>query len=175
MCGAAPGEELPAAHDDVDISRVEFETVADPASHLGGDQARARAEKRIIDRLAGPAVVGDRAAHAFDGLLGAMPPALLALPVVERVVVGDLPDRGLGAVALPMAGLARAHRVPAGLVLPVIVAAAQRKVLLGPDDLSAQLKAASSETGARDLAVQSPEPDVGDIPGKQCVCLPPVG
>jgi hypothetical protein len=36
-----------------------------------------------------------RHTHAFDRLLGAVPPALLALPVAERVVVGDLPDRRL--------------------------------------------------------------------------------
>ena len=37
--------------------------------------------------------------------LGAMPPALLALPIAERIVVGDLPDCRLRAVALPVAGL----------------------------------------------------------------------
>src|SRR5439155_23569458 len=100
------GEELPASYDDVDISGVKLQTTADAAGHFGGDQARARAEKRIIDRLAGPAVVADRAAHTFDRLLGAVPPALLALPVAEWVVVWEFPDRRLGAVALPMAGLA---------------------------------------------------------------------
>src|SRR4051812_35463195 len=63
MNGVAPGEALPAPYEDIDISRVEFETVADPAAHFGGDQARAGAEKRIIDRLTGPASVGDRPAH----------------------------------------------------------------------------------------------------------------
>ena len=92
MPRTAPGEELPSPHDDIDIGRAELETVADAAGHFGGDQRRARAEKRVIDRLAGPAVVFDRAAHAFDRFLGAMPPARLALPVAERIVVGDLPD-----------------------------------------------------------------------------------
>src|SRR5205823_5423618 len=128
------------------------ETAADPAGHLGGDHAGARAEKRVIDRLAGPAVVDDRAAHAFDRLLGAVPPARLPQPAAERVVVGDLPNRGLRAVALPMAGLALAHRVPAGLMLPMIIAAAQGEVLLGPDDLRPRLEAASSETGGCDPA-----------------------
>src|SRR4051812_15975207 len=77
----APGEELPAPHDDVDIGGVELETVADAAGHLGRNQGCARAEKRVIDRLTGPAVVFDRAAHALDRLLGAMPPALLAFRV----------------------------------------------------------------------------------------------
>src|SRR3984893_968679 len=95
--GASRGE-LAAAHDDIDISGVEFETVADAAAHFGRDQARARAEKWVIDRLAGAAVVDDRAAHALDRLLGGVPPALLALLVAERIAVGNLPDRRLRAV-----------------------------------------------------------------------------
>src|SRR5437868_8895915 len=138
MDRGASGEDLPAAHDDIDISGVEFETVTDAAAYFGRDQARARAEKWVIDRLAGVAVVDDRAAHALDRLLGAVPPALLALLVAKRIVVGDLPERRLGSVALPVAGLALAHGVPAGFVLPVVIAAAQGEVLLGPDDLSAQ-------------------------------------
>src|SRR5467141_4577549 len=106
MFRAPPGEELPAAHDDVGIVGIELQTAADPAGHLGRDHTRARAEKRVIDRLAGPAVVDDRAAHALDRLLGAVPPALLALRVAERVVVGKLPYRSLGAVTAPMAALA---------------------------------------------------------------------
>src|SRR5438105_3132870 len=156
MCGAAPGEELPAPHDDIDISRVELEPVTNAAGHLGGDHARARAEKRVIDHLARPAIVGDRAAHAFDRLLGAVPPAVLALPVAERVVVGDLPDRRLRAVALPVAGLARAHRIPAGLVLPMVIAAAQGEVMLRPDDLSAQLQPAGGKPSSDDVALQRP-------------------
>ncbi len=34
-----PGEALPASHDDVDISGVELDTVADAAGHFGRDQA----------------------------------------------------------------------------------------------------------------------------------------
>src|SRR6202049_336592 len=139
MSRGPPGEELPAAHDDIDISGADLQTVADAAGHLGRDQTRAGAEKRGIDRLPGPAVVGDRAAHALDRLLSAVPPALLALPVAVRVVVWEFPDRGLRAVAVPMAGLARAHRVPTSLVLPVIIAAAQRERLPDPDDLRARL------------------------------------
>ena len=105
MDRGAPSEALPASHHHIDITGVELNPVADTAGHFGSDQARAAAEKRVIDRLAWPAVVGDRAAHAFDRLLGAMPPALLALPVAERIVVGDLPDCRLRAVALPVAGL----------------------------------------------------------------------
>src|SRR5205807_7009981 len=121
----APGEDLAASHDDIDISGVELDAGADAGGHFGRDQARAGAEKRVIDRLAGPAVVDDRAAHAFDRLLSAVPPALLALSVAERVVVGELPDRSLGSVTAPMAALALAHCVPTGFVIPMIIATAQ--------------------------------------------------
>ena len=69
MSRGASGEVLPASHDDIGISGVELDAVADAAGHFGRDQARSRAEKRVIDRLAGPAVVGDWAAHAFNRLL----------------------------------------------------------------------------------------------------------
>src|SRR5580704_4904466 len=103
-----------------------------------------------------------------------MPPALLALPVAERVVVWEFPDRRLGAVALPVAGLALAHRVPTVFVLPVIVTAAQGEVLLGPDDLRAKLEPASSEAGGDDVAVQRSEPNIGGISGEQRIGFLPI-
>src|SRR5205814_10424051 len=103
------GEVLPASQDDIDIARADLETDAGAAGHFGCDQARARTEKRVIDQLAGPAVVDNRTAHALDRLLRAVPPALLALSITERIVVGDLPHRGLLAVTLPLARLALAH------------------------------------------------------------------
>ena len=175
MHRGASGEDLPPFHRHIDISGVELDPAADAAGHFGRDQAGARAEKRIIDRLAGPAVVDDRAAHAFDRLLGAVPPALLALWAAERVVVGDLPDCRLRAVTRPVAGLSLAHRVPAGFVLPVIIAAAQGEVLLAPDKLGAQLQPAGGQTGGDDIAVQSPVPDIRDVTGEQRIGLTPVG
>src|SRR5580692_4917815 len=171
----APGENLPASHDDIGIGRAELDPVADAAGHFGRDQTRAGAQKRVVDLLAGPTVVDDRAAHAFDRLLSAVPTALLALRVTERIVVWKLPDRSLGAVTAPMAALALAHSVPAGYVLPMIVATAQGEVLLGPDDLSARPQPASREIGDDDVAVQSSVPGIGDIPGEQRIRLPPVG
>src|SRR5215831_7704230 len=99
MHRGAPGKGLPASHDNIDISGAELETAAAAAGHFGGDQACARAEKRVIDQLAGPAVVDDRAAHRFDRLLRAVPPNFLALRAAKRIVVGKLPDRRLRAVA----------------------------------------------------------------------------
>src|SRR5437667_7089889 len=123
-CGAA-GEELPSSHHDIDVMGTELDAEAHTAGHLGGDHARPRAEKRVIDRLARSAVVGDRTAHALHGFLCPVPPARLALRVAKRVVVGDLPHRRLGAVALPVAGLALTHRIATGFMLPMVIAAAQ--------------------------------------------------
>src|SRR5215468_5919105 len=103
MSCSTAGEGLPALYDHIDITGTELETMAHAAGHLGGDQARARAEKRVIDRLTGLSVVGDWAAHAFDRFLRPVPPTLLALSGTEWVVVGDLPDRRLRAVTIPLA------------------------------------------------------------------------
>src|SRR6202047_2210053 len=108
----ATGEVFPASQEDIDIGRVDLDTDAGAPGHFGRDQARARTEKRVIDQLAGPTVVEDRTAHALDRLLRAVSPALLALSITERIVVGDLPHRGLLAVTLPVASPALAHRVP---------------------------------------------------------------
>ena len=166
MPRGTPGTVLPASHHNIDIKGIEFDPVADPTGDLGRDQARARAEKWVIDHLTGPAVVDDRAAHAFDRLLRAVPPARLTPRTAEWIVVGDFPDRRLGAAALPVAGLALPYRVPAGFVLPVIIAPAQCEVLLNPEDLSAQLQPASHQTGGDDVAAQSSVPNIGDIPGE---------
>ena len=120
-----PGEGLPTSQDDIDIAGAYLETAADAAGHFGRDQARARTEKRIIDQLAGPVVVDDRAAHALDRLLRGVSPTLLALTIAKRIVVGDLPHGGLLAATLPMARLSFSHRVPAGFMAPMVVAPAQ--------------------------------------------------
>src|SRR6516162_3637281 len=109
---SAPRELLPPAHGDIDKDGVELDPVADPAGHLGGDHAAARSEKRVVDRLAGAAVIDDRATHALDRLRGSMFPAVFRPEIGEAVVISDFPDRRLGAVALPMAGIVVAYRVP---------------------------------------------------------------
>src|SRR5205814_1853143 len=85
------------------------------------------------------------------------------------------PEGCLLAAALPVAGFAVAHRVPAGLVLPVIIAAAQSDMLLGPDDLGTQLKPAGCETGGNDLSAKRAVPNIGDVPGEERIRFAPVG
>jgi hypothetical protein len=48
MHRGAPGEALPASHDDIDIRGIELDAVADAAGHFGRDQTAARTEKRVI-------------------------------------------------------------------------------------------------------------------------------
>src|SRR6516225_10360191 len=170
-----PGEGLPASHDDVDISRADLETAADPAGHFGRDQARARTEKRVIDQLAGPAIVDNWATHALDRLLRGVPPALFALSIAKRIVVADLPHGGLLAATLPVAWLALAHRIPAGFMAPMVVAPTQGEMRFGPNDLSAQLEPAGGQIAADHIAVERPVPHISDITGKQRIGLPPVG
>jgi hypothetical protein len=57
----------------------------------------------------------------------------------------------------------------------MVVAAAQCKMLLDPDDLRPGLQPASREIGADHVAMQRPVPDISDISGKQRIGLPPVG
>ena len=59
------------------------------------------------------------------------------------VAAGDLPERRSACGRRSSGPLPPvAHRVPAGLVLPVVVAAAEHQPLLGPDDLAADREAA---------------------------------
>jgi len=58
---------------------------------------------------------------------------------------------------------------------PMVVAPAQGEMRLGPNDLSAQLKAAGGQVAANHVAVKRPVPHISDIPGKQRIRLPPIG
>src|SRR5450759_5860971 len=68
------------------------------------------------------------------------------------------------------------HRIPAGLMLPVIIAAAHDQSLLGPNDLRADGEAVVDKTVRNCRGVQGAVPDVSDVafeqaPGSCPVCL----
>ena len=67
------------------------------------------------------------------------------------------------------------HRVPARLVLPVVVAAGEHQPLLGPDDLGADGEAAGDEALGHRGRVQGSVPDVGDLAGEERPGFAPVG
>ena len=109
--------------------------MAGPAGHLGGNDGRAGPAERLVDRLA--------RARSCSRSAGFMHSTGFCVPCSMPVVLAgiDVPERRLLAVAGPVRAAVPAHRVPARLVLPVIVAAAERKAVLGPDDLRAHLEA----------------------------------
>src|ERR1039458_9404161 len=124
------GECLPTSYGDVDVARLQFHAQADSAGCLGSDQRRATAEKWVINRLAGIAVVLHRPPHALDRLLS----AVRGFGVLAAA--GNGPQRGLLAIAGPIAF--GPHGVPAWLMLPMVVAAAEHQLLLGPNDLRSE-------------------------------------
>src|SRR4051812_26719041 len=159
-------EGLPAAHRNVDVGRAELDRVAGPAGHLGRYDRGSGAAERLVDRLPGRGVVLDRALHAGDRLLR---------PVAEPLVLAsvDVPDRRLLAAALPIGGAP--HRVPARLMLPMVMAAREREALLCPDDLAADLEARRRERLLHGAGMAAGMPDIGDRAREERPRLAPVG
>ena len=87
-------------------------------------------------------MVADGSGHALDGLLCAMPSRLVfGLAAPTKAADGrDIPHARLRAVTAPAGALSILDGVPARLVLPVVVTARYREMLLAPDYLTAQLE-----------------------------------
>src|SRR6201991_3516849 len=117
------------------------------ASRLPGDPiayGSARTAEGLIHGLSGRRVVFDWPAHALDRLLRSV-----AAPIVVARI--DIPKCRLLAIPAPARPGCPAHRIPAGLVLPIIVSPAQGKTVLCPDDLRAHVEAGGLK-GLLDLA-----------------------
>src|ERR1700692_1671821 len=71
------------------------------------------------------------------------------------------PERRLLAVTRPVALFS--DSVPAGLVLPVVVALAHHQALFGPDDLRAYGETALGEALGNNAGAERPMPDVGNL------------
>jgi len=113
----------------IDVSRVQIDSKTDPPGGFRRDQCSPGSHEGFKHRLAGAGVVQHRAAHALDRLLRAMHRGGIL------VLAGDVPQRGLLAVASPMALAGLLDRIPARFMLPVIIALAEDKPVLGPDYL----------------------------------------
>src|SRR4051812_3515069 len=118
------GEGLPAANSNVHKARLEFDTEANAVCRLRGYQRGSATEEGFIDELARVAVIEDRPAHAFDGLLRRM----LCIGILSAG--RDGPQRGLPAVAAPVAFLP--NGVPARLMLPMVIALTHHQTFLSP-------------------------------------------
>src|SRR5258708_8536419 len=131
--GGFSREGLPAADRYIDKQGIDFDAVANPSGRLRRNQRGAAAEKWFVNGLPRVAVVEHWPAHALDRLLGRML-GFRILPARR-----DSQKRGLFAVAGPVTFLA--YGIPAGFVLPVIIAPAHDQALLGPNDLRPNRKA----------------------------------
>jgi hypothetical protein len=87
---------------------------------------------------------------------------------------GDVPNRALLAVSGPFALAAFSDGVPAGFVLPVVIAPANCEMRLSPNDLGPHLEALRLERPRNLRGKLAGMPDVGGISGKQLPGLTPV-
>src|SRR5204863_32630 len=124
------------------------------AGDLGCNDGRARSAERLIDRLAGRGVVLDWALHALDGFLR-------AVPGLRRLRLRDIPNGRLRSAPVPVAILSFSHRVPARLVLPVVIAPADNQAPLIPDDLASDRETGAFQAGRLLDATKPPMPDIG--------------
>src|SRR5207245_2570816 len=143
--------------------------------HVRSDQRRSRAEKRIVDRCAAFGVIQYGPAHQIHWFLCRVTRGAFLVVPPERIQVSYLPDCGLCAVSSPVGATSFAHRIPAWLVLPVIRPTAQRKMLLRPDNLSAQLESCSPDTSGHFGRMHARVPDIDHVAWKQLVSWRPVG
>src|SRR5207253_5882488 len=90
----------------------------------------------------------DWASHALDRLLSAMSGegVLGVTAAALRQAVADHPQRRLAPVAFPAGGVRLPHRIPARLMLHMVVTPADNEMRLGPNDLTANLKSTGFET-----------------------------
>src|SRR5262245_47024224 len=70
----------------------------------------------------------------------------------------------------------RADRVPAWLVLPVVISTADHQTLLGPNNLRSNAEAVARQTFGHRGRMQSSMPDIGNVAGEEApggvpVCL----
>jgi hypothetical protein len=85
---------LPPSRDDQSaVLRTELDAETAAAGHFGRDHGGATAQELVKDHVTLQRVMEDRAPHALDRLLRAVPGV--------RSVVRDLPDGGLFVIALP--------------------------------------------------------------------------
>ena len=89
--------------------------------------------------------------------------ALLIVPQGLRFLRERL-RRVLPSWQLRLAALA--HGIPAGLMLPVVIAAAQHQPVLGPDDLRADVETGGNQTVGHSRCVEGAMPNIGHVAGK---------
>src|ERR1035438_3179581 len=113
------GEVLPSRHSHIDVGRLKFNGKGDSRFFLAGNDRRSRTGEGLIDCLPGARVVDNRTPHAFDGLLRAVDSLRVLIAVL------DVPECALLSITIPVPRTA--HRIPAGLMLPMVMSAAHHE------------------------------------------------
>ena len=165
---------LPAPDHEIHIPWIDVQPIAGPLGGFGRHQRRARAEEGIVDYVARDTIVQNRTAHECDRLLSAVSGCGFLPLSAKGIEVRNFPERRLGAVSAPVRVLLFSHCIPARLMLPVIITATQGEVLLGPDNLGANPQSRGFESSRHFAGMNTGMPHVGNISGKESVCLGPV-
>src|SRR5207245_1673268 len=130
----------------IDVVRINVDRKTDPLGELSGDERCSGTEKGVVYDFACARVIENRPAHQLQRFLCAVSCGFL-IPITSKgIEVGNFPQRGLLSITGPVRAFALAHGVPAGLMLPVIIAPPDREMLLSPDDLGADDESRSSES-----------------------------
>src|SRR5437763_4033049 len=158
MCLLA-GERLPSADRYIDKQRIDFDAVTDPPGRLRRHQGGAATQKWLVDGLPRTTVIEHGPAHTLNRLLGRMRGLSVLSPR------GDIPQRRLLAIAGPVALFA--NGVPAGFMLPMIVALTHNQSLLGPDNFGSDRKAHFDQAVGDRAGMQRPVPDIGNVAREQ--------
>src|SRR5262245_32636045 len=111
----------------------------------------------------------DRSAHALDWFGCAV--IVLGFFVGSRF---DMPQRGLTAIAFPVGVGAFADEIQASFMLPMIMGTADRKVALGPNNLTLRLKPTDRERLLHLPCKETRMPDVGDVTGEETIRVRPI-
>src|SRR5664280_3903103 len=115
-----PAEALPAPQGHFHVHGIEFHRESPHAAALGRDQAGARADERVVDRLAGLEMVTERRLEEEQGLLRRVVEGRLGRASARHLRARRAPDGGLIAGAAEGQPGALLADDPGGLVAPVV-------------------------------------------------------
>src|SRR5690349_412319 len=136
---------LPPPHDYLGVSRIDLHQPRLSLEPLAADQRRTGPAEQVNDDIAGLAAVQQRPFDQLDRLHRRVQ------PIASRLVF--LPERALGAIAVPSVALPGQVRIEDWLVAELVAPKAPREGILGPDDLATYFK-----TGAFNGVLEFPLP-----------------
>src|SRR5215472_4053885 len=116
-------------------------------------------------------MIKNRTPHALDRLLDTKDKLVVFL-TAKRIHIGDLPDCRLSTTTVPVCR--SSDDIPAGLMLPVVMATANSEVLFSPNNLGADLKTTAEQTFSDNGAPEGSMPNISNRAREQLPSLSPV-